>query len=325
MRRVPVGEDKDPRLAVVALGGNALLRRGQRGTFEEQYAAASGAATGIADLVEAGYRIVVTHGNGPQVGAQQLRHDAGERIHGLPALPLHACDAETQGLLGYIVQQALSNELRSRGIDARVAALVTRTRVDPSDPAFANPTKPVGPFYSEEDARRIAAGRPGVALAEEPGRGWRVVVPSPDPVEVLERGAVRALVDSEFIVVACGGGGIPVVEEGGILRGVDAVVDKDLASEVLATAIGAGTLAILTDVDGAYLNYGKPGQRMLGRVGVEELEGYYAEGHFGSGSMGPKVLAAIRFIRNGGLSAVIGPLERTADVVLGRAGTLVVP
>ncbi|MGC9178149.1 MAG: carbamate kinase, partial [Conexivisphaera sp.] len=197
-----MGEDRDPRLAVVALGGNALLRRGQRGTFEEQYATASEAAAGIADLVEMGYRIVVTHGNGPQVGAQQLRHDAGERVHGLPALPLHACDAETQGLLGYIVQQALSNELRPRGIDVQVAALVTRTRVDPSDPAFANPTKPVGPFYSEEEAKRIVAGRRGAALAEEPGRGWRVVVPSPDPVEVLERGAVRALVDSEFIVVA---------------------------------------------------------------------------------------------------------------------------
>jgi len=312
-------------LVLVALGGNALLRKGERGTFEEQYGNIRRVAEHFTALIEAGYDLVITHGNGPQVGASILRHEAGERAHEIPALPMHVCTAETQGFIGFMIQQALENELAVRGLRRCVVTLVTRTRVDAGAPAFRSPEKPIGPHYTAEEVERIRRERPDWTLVEDCGRGYRRVVPSPDPMSVLEADAILSLVERRFIVVAAGGGGIPVADETGAMRGVDAVVDKDLASERLATYIGAERFVILTDVDAAYLNYGRPDQRKLGYVGVSEMRRYYAEGHFKAGSMGPKVLAAIRFVENGGREAIIAKLDRLMEAIAGEDGTHVVP
>ncbi|MDW8083825.1 MAG: carbamate kinase [Candidatus Caldarchaeum sp.] len=309
-------------LIVVALGGNALLRRGDKGSFEEQYRNVSEAARYLADIVEAGHKLVITHGNGPQVGATLLRHDAGQKIHGIPAFPMDACGAETQGLIGYIIQQNLRNELKRRGIDKYVITVVTRVIVDKDDPAFKNPTKPIGPFYKKEDLDKLKAEHPEYVFAEDKARGgWRRVVPSPDPKIIAERHAIKALVDAGFIVVASGGGGIPIIEENGRASGVEAVVDKDLAGEKLAELIKADRFVILTDVDGAYLNYGKPDQKKLEKVTAAEARKYLEEGHFGSGSMLPKVLACIRFVESGGKEAIIAELSQFKEAFAGKAGT----
>jgi carbamate kinase len=240
------------KLVVIALGGNALLQRSQKGTFEDQYSNVQKTATKIADLAEQGYRIVLTHGNGPQVGATLLRHEAGKNI--VPPFPLDACGAETQGFIGYMIQQALRNELKARGMDKYVVTVVTRVIVDPHDPAFEHPTKPVGPFYTKEQADLVQQKMPNITIKEDAGRGYRRVVPSPDPKVIAERSAIRTLVDAGFIVVCTGGGGIPIVEEGSQARGVEAVIDKDLAGQRLATLINASIFVILTDVDGAYVD-----------------------------------------------------------------------
>jgi carbamate kinase len=314
-------------LVVVALGGNALLQKGQRGAFEEQYANVQETCRYLADLVERGYRLVITHGNGPQVGATMLRHDAGLKLYNVPPFPMDVCGAETQGFIGYMIQQALRTELKRRGIDKYVITVITRVIVDENDPAFNNPTKPVGPFYTKEEMENLKAEHPEFVFKEDKARGgWRRVVPSPDPKIIAERQAIRTLVDAGFIVVACGGGGIPIVErDGWRAEGVEAVIDKDLASERLATLIRADYLVILTDVDGAYVDFGRPTQRRLGVVKVSELKRYYEEGHFGEGSMGPKVLAAIRFIENGGKRAVIAERSRVLAALEGKEGTQVYP
>ena len=256
-------------IVVVALGGNAILRRGEKGTFEEQYRNVCDTVKRIADLVQSGYKVVVTHGNGPQVGATVLRHEAAKNI--VPPFPLDACGAETQGFIGYMIQQALRNELKKRGLDRYIVTLVTRVIVDPGDEAFKNPTKPVGPFYTKEEAEKIRSQRPDLVVKEDAGRGYRRMVPSPDPKIIAERLAIRALVDKGFVVVACGGGGIPIVEEGTQARGVEAVIDKDLAGQRLATLIGASVFVILTDIDGAYLNYGTPKQTLIEHATPEQL------------------------------------------------------
>lgn len=281
----------------------------------------------LADLVERGYRLVITHGNGPQIGAQMLRHEAGRKLYGIPPFPMDVCGAETQGFIGYMIQQALRTELKRRGIDKYVITLITRVIVDPEDPAFRNPTKPVGPYYTEEEVARFRAEHPEYVFREDRARGgWRRVVPSPDPKIIAERHAIRTLVDAGFIVVACGGGGIPIIErDGWRAEGIEAVIDKDLASERLATLIRADRLVILTDVDGAYVNFGKPDQRRLGWVTVSELKRYYEAGHFESGSMGPKVLAAIRFVESGGKEAIITERRNVLGSVEGEEGTHVVP
>ncbi len=313
-------------LIVVALGGNALLRRGDKGTFEEQYRNVGNAAKYLADIVEAGHRLVITHGNGPQVGATLLRHDAGQKLHNIPAFPMDACGAETQGFIGYIIQQNLRNELKRRGIDKYVITVVTRVIVDKNDPAFNNPTKPIGPFYKKEEMEKIKAEHPEYIFVEDKARGgWRRVVPSPDPKIIAERHAIRKLVDEGFIVVASGGGGIPIVEENGKAYGVEAVIDKDLAGERLAELIGADRFIILTDVDGAYLNFGKPDQKKLEKVSAAEARRYLEQGHFGSGSMLPKVLACIRFIEAGGKEAVIAELSQFKEALKGSAGTHFIP
>ncbi|AFL95411.1 carbamate kinase-like carbamoyl phosphate synthetase [Thermococcus cleftensis] len=309
---------------VIALGGNAILQRGQKGTYEEQMANVMKTARQIVDIILDGdYEVVITHGNGPQVGALLLHMDAGQAVHGIPAQPMDVAGAMTQGQIGYMIQQALVNELRARGIEKPVATIVTQTLVDKDDPAFQNPSKPVGPFYDEETAKKLAEEK-GWVVVEDSGRGWRRVVPSPDPKGHVEAPVIVDLVEKGFIVIASGGGGVPVVEENGRLRGVEAVIDKDLAGEKLAEEVNADIFMILTDVNGAAVNFGKPDERWLGKVTVEELKRYYKEGHFKKGSMGPKVLAAIRFVEGGGERAVIAHLEKAVDALKGKTGTQVV-
>jgi carbamate kinase len=311
----------DQTLVTLALGGNAILRRGGKGTFEEQYQSVSRTAAMIADLIEKGYKVVITHGNGPQVGATLLRHDAAKQI--IPPFPLDACGAETQGLIGYMIQQGLRNELKERGLGTYVVAVVTRVIVDKDDSAFRNPTKPVGPFYSKDEADKLGAAKREWVIKEDAGRGYRRVVPSPDPKIIAERYPIKCLVDNGYVVVAAGGGGIPIVEENGRAEGIEAVIDKDLGGQRLATFLGASVFAMLTDVKGAYLNYGKHEQQLIQKMTAEKLKQYLSEGHFKSGSMKPKVLAAIRFVENGGSRAVIAHLEDLLPAVEGKAGTQV--
>ncbi len=307
----------------MALGGNAILQRGERGSFEEQYRNIQATMSQLADLVVDGYRIIITHGNGPQIGATVIRHELARQS--VPALPLHVCGAETQGFLGYAIQQSLQSELAHRGENRTVATVVTQVEVDRNDPAFLNPTKPIGPFYSESQKQKLLDERRDLAVKEDSGRGYRRVVPSPDPRVVVEAGAIKTLVDSGIIVIACGGGGIPVIRSGPVLSGVDAVIDKDLAAERLATAVGARQLAILTDVQGVFLHYGRKDQQFLSSVRKQELARYALEGHFASGSMGPKVESALRFLNHGGGSAVIAYLGSLRDAVEGRSGTMISP
>ncbi|AEK73485.1 carbamate kinase-like carbamoyl phosphate synthetase [Thermococcus sp. 4557] len=309
---------------VIALGGNAILQRGQKGTYEEQMANVMKTAKQIVDIILDGdYEVVITHGNGPQVGALLLHMDAGQATHGIPAQPMDVAGAMTQGQIGYMIQQAIRNELKRRGIDRPVATIVTQTIVDKNDPAFQHPSKPVGPFYDEETAKKLAEEK-GWVVVEDSGRGWRRVVPSPDPIGHVEAEIIQDLVEKGFIVITSGGGGVPVIEEDGKLRGVEAVIDKDLAGERLAEEVKADIFMILTDVNGAAVNFGKPDERWLGKVAVEELRKYYEEGHFKKGSMGPKVLAAIRFVEWGGERAVIAALDRAVEALEGKTGTQVI-
>jgi carbamate kinase len=307
------------KLIVIALGGNALLQRGQKGSFDDQYQNVKGTVAKIADLLERGHKIVLTHGNGPQVGATLLRHEAAKNI--VPPFPLDACGAETQGFIGYMIQQALRNELKSRGIDKFVVTMITRVIVDKHDSAFQHPTKPIGPFYTKEEADKVLEQKPELVIKEDAGRGYRRVVPSPDPKIIAERLAIRALVDAGFVVVACGGGGIPIIEENGNAVGVEAVIDKDLAGQRLATLIGANIFVVLTDVNGAYVNYGKPNQELIKEITTGKLRNYSKEGQFKEGSMAPKIEAAIRFVESGGERAVIAALGELIEALDGKAGT----
>ncbi len=309
---------------VIALGGNAILQRDQKGTYEEQMANVMKTAKQIVDIIlEGDYEVVITHGNGPQVGALLLHMDAGHQTYGIPAQPMDVAGAMTQGQIGYMIGQTLINELRERGVSRPVATIVTQTLVDKNDPAFQNPSKPVGPFYDEETAKKLAEEK-GWTVIEDSGRGWRRVVPSPDPKGHVEAPIIQELVERGFIVIASGGGGVPVIEENGRLTGVEAVIDKDLAGERLAEEVKADVFMILTDVNGAAVNFGKPDEKWLGRTTVEELRRYYEEGHFRKGSMGPKVLAAIRFVEWGGERAVIASLDNAMAALEGKKGTQVV-
>lgn len=309
---------------VVALGGNAILQPGQKGTFEEQYGNVYRTVEQLAAMVLSGkWRLVVTHGNGPQVGNILLQHDAAKAV--VPPMPMDVCGAESQGFIGYMIQQAFHNVLAREGRgDIPVATVVTQVLVDKADPAFQNPTKPVGAFYSADEAKRLQAEK-GWHVVEDAGRGWRRVVPSPDPKAIVEREAIRFLVENRAIVIASGGGGIPVIEEDGTYRGVEAVIDKDLAGERLAQDVGAAVFLILTDVDKVRLNYRKPGEKTLDRMTAAEVKGYAQEGHFAKGSMEPKVKAAARFVEAGGERAVIASLAQALEAAEGRAGTQVVP
>ena len=312
----------EKQLVVVALGGNAILQPGQRGTFEEQMANVHTTCEQLVQMVESGtYKIVVTHGNGPQVGNILLQNEAGKDV--AAPMPLFVCGAESQGLIGLMIQQNLANLLAEHGrAEIPIATVVTQVVVDRSDDAFVHPTKPVGPFYTEEEARRLEKEK-GYDVREDAGRGWRRVVPSPDPIEIFEKAAIRQLVDARSIVIASGGGGIPVVNENGKLAGVDAVIDKDLAGERLAVDVGASIFMVLTDVDSVRLNYNTPEEVVLSKITVEEAKAYAKEGHFAKGSMEPKVRAAVRFVEAGGQRAVITSLDKAFDALEGRAGTTI--
>ncbi len=311
---------------VVALGGNAILKPGQKGTYTEQLENVKNTTSQIAKMVKEGYEVVITHGNGPQVGAVLLQNEGGEKLFGVPSMPMDVCGAETQGFIGYMIQQSLINEFVKEKIDKSVATVVTQVLVSKDDPAFSNPTKPVGPFYTKEEAEKRQKEKPDEVWIEDAGRGYRRVVPSPDPKAIVEKDAVNCLVSNGNIVIASGGGGIPVIkQEDGTYRGVEAVIDKDLAGERLAQEVNADILLILTDVPNAYINYKKENEKALGEIKVEELEKYQEEGHFKAGSMGPKVKAAIRFVKNGGKMAIITALEKAVEALAGKAGTRILP
>jgi carbamate kinase len=303
---------------LIAIGGNSLIRPGQQGTIPEQFANARLTAVPIVDLVAEGYRIVLTHGNGPQVGAALLRSEAGlSQTYGLP---LDICVAMTQGEIGYILQTSLLSALRSRGLTTPVTAIVTQVVVSKDDPAFAHPTKPVGPFYSRDAAERKRSEL-GWNIAEDADRGYRRVVASPAPCGIVELDTIHRSLDGGAIVIAAGGGGIPVIEEAGGYRGVEAVIDKDRVSSLLATKLKIPTLIISTEVEMVYINYRKPGQQALQHISLAQAKEYFAAGHFAEGSMRPKVQAAVDFLENGGEEVIITNPERLAEAMKGSKGT----
>ena len=304
--------------AVVALGGNALVKPGQKGTSEEQFSTTMETVKSIIKMIKNGWDVVITHGNGPQVGSILLQQEVAKSV--APSMPLDICVAQSQGQIGYMIQQCMLNVLKKEGIDKEVASIVTQVLVDKNDPAFENPTKPVGPIYKYDEA--ILRLKEGYRMSRQKG-GWRIVVPSPDPISIIEGAIIKKLIDDGVIVIAVGGGGIPVVEEDGMLVGREAVIDKDLASERLATEIDAHVLLILTDVDAVYINYGSKNQKKLKKVSLKEIEEYYYDGQFPLGSMGPKILAAIRFLRNGGKKAIICSIKDAWDALQEKAGTLI--
>jgi carbamate kinase len=308
---------------VITLGGNALLPERGTGTFEEQFLIASRAMEGVAELVaHANEEVVLSHGNGPIVGNILIRNEAARDQ--IPPMPLDVCGADSQGGIGYLLQQVLDNSLSARGIRCRVVSIVTQCVVDEEDPAFAKPTKPIGQFYSREEALYLERSK-GWALVDDAGRGWRRVVPSPRPVEIVEWDAVRSLVASGMVVIAAGGGGVPVVRREGKLRGVEAVIDKDRAAAVLAKQLRARRLIALTSVDQVSLDFGQPTQRGLPEMSAAEAAGYLREGQFPSGSMGPKIEAAIDFVGHGGEEAIITSPQKLLAAVEGRAGTHIHP
>lgn len=307
-----------PKRAVVAIGGNSLIRDNRHISFTDQLHTMRETAVHLADMVRAGWEMAVTHGNGPQVGFTLLRAEMAADV--LPVVPLDACGADTQGSLGYMIQQTLGTELRRRGIGRPVVTVVTQVVVDRNDPAFQKPTKPIGPFYDEAKAKAYQKER-GWSIVEDAGRGWRRVVPSPIPREIIEARAILTLMDQGFIVVGVGGGGVPVVREDGELRGVEAVIDKDYASSLLARSIQADLFFISTAVEKVALNYGKPEQKLLDRVPLRELKEYQAQGHFAPGSMGPKIQAVIQYLEAGGKEAIITSPENIARALRGETGT----
>ncbi len=308
---------------VVALGGNAILQKGDKGTARDQRRNVERTANQLANLVQQGYRLVITHGNGPQVGNILIQNEAGRNR--VPDMPMDICGAQSQGMIGSMLQMYMRNALRQRNLEMPVATIVTQTLVDLNDPAFSNPTKPVGPFYGEEKAQERIREY-GETWIEDAGRGWRRVVPSPEPRYIVETPSIKTLVEQGHIVICSGGGGIPVfMGKDGSLQGVEAVIEKDLSAERLASSLGADSLMILTDVNGAALDYTTRGQTWLSRVTVQGLTGYLGEGHFLAGSMGPKIRSIIRFIQNGGKYAVIASLDRAEEAARGETGTVLTP
>ena len=303
---------------VLAIGGNALVRAGEKGTVAEQLANARQVAAQIVALAARGFRLVLTHGNGPQVGTELLLSERA--VEKVPRHPLDVCDASTQGEIGYLLQLALSSELRRAGMHVPAATVVTQCVVSLEDPAMRHPTKPIGPFYSRSEAEERKR-RLGWEIVEDANRGYRRIVPSPQPVEIIELEVIRRLMELGVLVIACGGGGIPVAWMENELRGVEAVIDKDLASALLASKLGTELFVIATDTDYVYLDYGKAGQRPLYRAGPAELEVFAREGHFPPGNMGPKIQAVLQFLRSGGSEAIITSCNKLLDAVTGSAGT----
>jgi carbamate kinase len=307
---------------VVALGGNALLRRGQEDSYENMFASARSAAEKVADIAAAGWEVVVTHGNGPQVGRILLQQEVARGW--VTPMPLDVCGAESQGQIGYLLQVTIGDVFFERGMERPVATVLTLTRVRPDDPAFADPTKPVGPFYEEAEAKRLAAER-GWVMKPDPHGGWRRVVPSPDPYSIVEASVIRQLVADGVIVIAAGGGGVPVLDVGPRLVPAEGVIDKDLAAAILARDVEAPTLLILTDVSHVMRGFGTDRAEPIERMTAAEARELLAAGEFAAGSMGPKVEAAARFVEGGGRRAAIGDLEEALAVLEGRTGTSILP
>lgn len=307
---------------VIALGGNALQEAGKPATAQAQLEVVEKTSEYIADIVERGYEVIVAHGNGPQVGRIVIQNEVASAS--TPAMPFDVCGAMSQGMIGYHIQQGLSKVLRHRGINKNVVTVVTQVVVDKDDPKFKAPSKPIGPFYTEEEAKAIAAEK-GYTMKEDAGRGWRRVVASPLPVEIVELDAVKTLNDAGFVVVTVGGGGIPVIRnDAGDLEGIAAVIDKDLASEKLARDMDADALVILTAVEKVSINFKKPDQKDLDRMSAAEAKQYIKEGHFAPGSMLPKIEAALNFVESKpGRIAIITSLDKAVDAIEGRAGTTI--
>jgi carbamate kinase len=310
---------------LIALGGNAMTGPGGSATPQDQDTAVAAAMEHVADLVAAGVDVVLTHGNGPQVGNLLVKNELAAAV--VPPVPLDWCGAQTQGTIGFLIMDALDRALAQRGVDRKVATLVTRTRVDAGDPRFARPTKPIGRYLPADEAALLVEH--GQIWEDRGARGWRRVVASPEPLEILDAPAIGVLSDAGYVVVAAGGGGIPVVRDAdGTLRGAEAVIDKDLAAALLARSLDVDVLVIATDVDHAILDYGTDRARPIGQVTTSEMRAHAAAGQFASGSMGPKVEAAVRFVEQGGTRSVITSLHRIGDAVTGTgsgtpAGTVV--
>jgi carbamate kinase len=307
--------------ALIAVGGNSLIRAGEKGTIAEQLANTSRTARAIVSLIADGFRLVITHGNGPQVGAALLRSErASDQVY---AQSLDVCDAATQGEIGYLLQQSLVNELAEARIARPVVTVLSQVVVSRHDPAMAHPTKPIGPFYSRADAEERRR-QLGWHIVEDASRGYRRVVPSPEPIEIVEESTIRALLEQDVLVIAVGGGGIPVTRENGRLQGIEAVIDKDRASAVLASRLGVDYFIISTDSDRVYRDYRKPTEQPLDYVDVAEVQRDYDAGQFPPGNMGPKIESALRFLRNGGGEVIITSYEHLAEAVRGQAGTHIV-
>ena len=310
-------------IAVVAVGGNALIKDKTHKTVQDQFACAKDTMTHIVDMIEKGWDVVVTHGNGPQVGFILRRSELAKDV--LHEVPLDFCGADTQGAIGYMFQMALHNEFMKRGIDKHAATVVTQTVVDKKDPAFENPTKPIGTFMEEDEAKN-RMDHDGWTVVEDAGRGWRRVVPSPLPVKIVEAPAISDLIHAGFTVVGVGGGGIPVIElEDGTLKGVEAVIDKDFGSSLLAMLIKADLFVISTAVEKVAINFNTPDEKWLDQMTVAEAKQYIAEGHFAPGSMLPKVKAIIQYLENGGKKALITDPEHIGEALDGKTGTWILP
>lgn len=313
------------KLVIVAIGGNSLVRDGGRNTIQDQYEAVCETAANIADMVQDGYQVVVTHGNGPQAGFALQRSEIANELRGMPALPLVNCVADTQGGIGYQIQQALTNEFTRRGINKKVATVITQVEVSKDDPNFKIPTKPVGSFFTKEQADTMTKEHPGWKFIEDSGRGYRRVVPSPKPIDIVEKDAIKSLIDAGYVVIAVGGGGIPVIRTGDdTYEGIDAVIDKDFATSLLAKRVDAEILIITTGVSQVCIHFGQPDQKALELITVEETKQYVLENHFAPGSMLPKIEASLSFLENNGQRVIITNPENLKEAIHEKAGTHIV-
>jgi len=318
--------NQERKIAVVAIGGNSLIKDNKHQTVEDQYQAAKETTSHIADMIEAGWDVAIGHGNGPQVGFILRRSEIAHKVEGMHEVPMDVCGADTQGAIGYALQQTLQNELHHRGFKKPVATVVTQVLVNRDDPAFKSPTKPIGGFMEEPEANRRKS-ESGWEVVEDAGRGWRRVVASPLPEEVVELESVQTLINAGAVVITVGGGGIPVIDAGnGEYRGIAAVIDKDFACSLLARNIKADLFLISTAVEKVAINFGKPNQRWIDKMTLEEAKNYLAEGiHFAKGSMAPKIQAIIWFLEAGGKQAIITNPENIGRALRGETGTLIVP
>jgi carbamate kinase len=307
--------------ALIALGGNALILPGEKGYIGEQFRHTTSCMKSIANLIAKGWKIVLTHGNGPIVGNILLRNECAREY--IPPMPLYICVADSQGGIGSMMVESLNNELKKLSLDKTVSVIITHVLVDSDDPAFREPAKPIGPYYSDDRADQYI--KQGWQMRNIPGRGWRRLVPSPRPKKIIELEAIKVVFERGFVPIASGGGGIPVIEESKGLKGVDAVIDKDLSASLLARELGLEMLIILTDVDGVYLDWEGIHRKKLERLSMKEAKAYLSEGQFPPGSMGPKIEAAVEFIASGGKEVIIAKPEDLASAIEGKAGTRIIP